>query len=108
MASKRYPKEFKDEVIKEAIETGNVSQVAKRHEIRPKTLYSWLSNSKHKAWEHTKNEAKKTAVYVPSPQEFKQLENQNEHLKKLLGEKDLEIAILRDLIKKKNPGFQTK
>jgi len=34
------------------------------------------------------------------------LEKENNQLKKILGEKDLEIAILRDLIKKKNPGFQ--
>ncbi|MEK5272084.1 hypothetical protein NSR00_15185 [Aeribacillus sp. FSL K6-8394] len=33
----------------------------------------------------------------------KELSKENDQLKKLLGEKDLEIAILRDLIKKKNP-----
>jgi len=33
----------------------------------------------------------------------KELAKENEKLKTLLGEKDLEIAILRDLIKKKNP-----
>lgn len=33
----------------------------------------------------------------------KELSKENEKLKTLLGEKDLEIAILRDLIKKKNP-----
>ena len=107
MQRKRYPKEFKEQLIQEAAETGNVAQVAKRHEISPKTLYRWISDSKHKAWGHTSSGAKKTAVYVPSPQEFKQLEKENNQLKKLLGEKDLEIAILRDLIKKKNPGFQT-
>jgi len=107
MKSKRYPKEFKDQLIQEAQEIGNVLQVAKRHEISPKTLYGWLSQSKHKAWQHTNGEAKKTAVYMPSHQEFKQLEKENDKLKKLLGEKDLEIAIMRDLIKKKNPGFQT-
>lgn len=33
----------------------------------------------------------------------KALVKENDQLKRLLGEKDLEIAILRDLIKKKNP-----
>lgn len=107
MKSKRYPKEFKDQLIKEAQETGNVQQVAKRHEVSPKTLYSWISQSKHKAWQHTNGESRKTAIYMPSHQEFKQLESENDKLKKLLGEKDLEIAIMRDLIKKKNPGFLT-
>ena len=107
MERKRYPKEYKDQLIKEALEIGNAIQVAKRHEINVKILYRWISESKHKAWQHTKSDAKKTAVYVPSHQEFKQLEKENDKLKQILGEKDLEIAILRDLIKKQNPGFQT-
>jgi transposase len=37
----------------------------------------------------------------PSSAEVKRLEEGNEQFKKLLGEKDLEIAILRDLIKKR-------
>ncbi|WP_027365977.1 transposase [Desulfotruncus alcoholivorax] len=100
MQRKRYPKEYKDQLIKEALEIGNAIQVAKRHEINVKTLYRWISESKHKAWQHTKGDAKKTTVYVPSHQEFKQLEKENDKLKQILGEKDLEIAILRDLIKK--------
>jgi hypothetical protein len=40
----------------------------------------------------TSSGAKKTAAYVSSPQEFKQLEKENNQLKKILGEKDLEIA----------------
>jgi transposase len=52
--------------------------------------------------------AKKTATYTPTAQEFKEVENQNDHLKKLLGEKDLEIAILRDLLKKTQPGCRIK
>lgn len=74
MTRKTYPKEFKEQLIKEAMEIGNVGQVAKRHEISPKALYRWISQSKHKAWQHTNGDAKKTTVYVPSHQEFKQLE----------------------------------
>lgn len=43
-----------------------------------------------------------------SPLETKKLSQENDHLKRLLGEKDLEIAILRDLVKKKNPHLLTK
>ncbi|MBG9564392.1 transposase, partial [Brevibacillus agri] len=39
---------------------------------------------------------------------FRELETENDKLKKLLGEKDLEIAILRDLVKKVNPAYRTK
>ncbi|NUN88191.1 transposase, partial [Coprococcus comes] len=47
------------------------------------------------------------AMTVPDL-DSKQLSNENDQLKKLLGEKDLEIAILRDLIKKKNPHLLKK
>ncbi|OAT79296.1 transposase [Desulfotomaculum copahuensis] len=107
MTRKRYPKEFKDQLIQEVAEIGNAVPVAKRHEVNLKTLYRWISQSRHKAWQVTSAGTKKTAVYIPSHQEFRQLESENEKLKKILGEKDLEIAILRDLVKKQPPGFQT-
>jgi len=108
MRGKRYIKEFKEMVIQEANEANDVAQVARRHELDPKTIYRWRSESKHKAWEATEPTAKKTTVYTPTAQEFKQIETENDQLKKLLGEKDLEIAILRDLIKKTQPGCRIK
>jgi len=105
---KRYPKELKDQVIREVQEVGNAVPVAKKHGINVKVIYRWLKESKHKAWANTPSDAKKIAEYLPSPKEFRQLEDENEKLKTLLGEKDLEIAIMRDLLKKRRPGFPTK
>jgi transposase-like protein len=87
---------------------GNAVPVAKKHGINVKVIYCWMKESKHKAWENTPSDAKKIAEYLPSPKEFRQLEDENEKLKTLLGEKDLEIAIMRDLLKKHRPGFPTK
>jgi len=108
MKGQRYTKEFKEMVIQEVNETNDVAQVARRHDISPKTIYRWKKEMKHKAWEVTEPSAKKTAAYMPTSQEFKQLENENGQLKKLLGEKDLEIFILRDLLKKSQPGYRIK
>ncbi|MTV51078.1 transposase [Heliobacillus mobilis] len=108
MTRKQYPKEFKEQVIQEARECGNIAQVARRHEVHVNMLYRWIQQSKHKSWQDAPEDAKKVSAYVPSPKEFVQLESENDRLKQLLGEKDLEIAILRDLIKKKNPGYLTK
>jgi len=107
MKRQRYPKNFKEQLIKEAQEVGNAISVAKRHGISEKTLYRCIQEAKHKAWEETDGNAKKVAAYVPSPQEFRQMEKEDNTLKKLLGEKDLEISILRDLTKKTRPGFLT-
>lgn len=108
MRSTRYTKEFKEMVIEEIKQGADVAQVARKHEISPKTVYNWLNRAKHKDWENTDPSAKKTSSYVPTPQEFRQLETENERLKRLLGDKDLEIAILRDLLKKTTCGYRTK
>jgi transposase-like protein len=81
MKGKRYTKEFKEMVLHEANETNDVPQVARRHELSIKTIYRW---KKHTAWKMTDPIAKKTATYTPTAQEFKEIENQNDHLKKLL------------------------
>lgn len=107
MKRQRYPKNFKEQLVKEAQEIGNALSVARRHGVGPKTLYRWIQDSKHKAWEGTDANARKVMVYVPSPQEFRQIEKENNTLKKLLGEKDLEISILRDMVKKTRPGYPT-
>ena len=41
--NKQYSDEFKERIIKECQETGNVSLVARRHEISPNTVHSWMS-----------------------------------------------------------------
>lgn len=104
----RNTKEFKEMVLQEANETNDVAQVARRHEISPKTIYCWKKQAQHKAWDATSPSATKIMTYTPTAQEFKQIENQNGQLKSLLGEKDLEIAILRDVLKKTQPGYRIK
>ena len=105
---RRYPKELKDQILRETEEVGNAVPVAKKHGIDVKVIYRWKKESKHKAWDNAPSEAKKVTEYLPSPKEFRQLEEENEKLKSLLGEKDLEIAIIRDLLKKRHPGFPTR
>ena len=108
MKRNRYSKEFKDQILKEAQEVGNSVPVAKKHGINVKLIYRWAKETEHKAWEQAPNESKKIVEYLPSPKEFRQLEEENAKLKELLGEKDLEIAIYKDLIKKRQPGFPIK
>ena len=68
MKRQRYPKNFKEQLVKEAQEVGNALSVAKRHEINAKTLYRWIQESKYKAWGETDANARKVRAYVPSPQ----------------------------------------
>jgi len=108
MQRKQYTMEFKQQVLQEVHEVGTAAQVARRHGLTPKMVYNWMERSKHHDWQTTSPEAKKVASYIASPAEFKELETENDRLKKILGDKDLEIAILRDMLKKVNPAYRTK
>ncbi len=98
--AKQYPKHFKEQVLKDVEEIGSVPQVAKRHGISDKTVYRWAEKSEHSDWQNTQGESKQTCQYIPSAKEFKELEKENILLKQLLGEKDLEILVLKDVVKK--------
>ena len=93
---KRYPEEFKRQIIKEVEETGNATLVARRQTKVPGTVTRWVRESK-------KENGLILSYNYSNNINAKSLEEENEQLKKLLGEKDLEIAILRDLLKKTNP-----
>lgn len=100
--AQRYPKEFKEQVLLEVKEIGNVAQVAKRHNVSDKSIYRWIAEAQHKDWQETPGTAKQIEAYVPSAKEFKDLESENIQLKGIVGEKELEIAILREILKKTN------
>ena len=69
MKGKTYSEEFKNQILNEVKEVGNISLVGRK---------------------------------------YGEVTQENDKLKKILGEKDLEIAILRDLLKKANPQLKIK
>lgn len=96
MTRTRHSKEFKLQVVKEATETGNKSLVARRYNLNANMVSRWCT-------EYKNGQYGDVDVAVLPDLDAKEMSKENEKLKILLGEKDLEIAILRDLIKKKNP-----
>lgn len=98
MQRRKYSVEYKYQVVKEAMEVGNGSLVARKYEISADLVNRWVR-------EHKKARNPFSAL-TPINLDPKRLENENEKLKKLLGEKELEIEILRDLLKKNNPQYK--
>ncbi|MGG1690901.1 transposase [Heyndrickxia ginsengihumi] len=92
----KHSNDFKLQVIKEAQETGKITLVARRYELNPNMVSRWIR-------EYKEGKFGDADVAVLPDLDSKELSKENEKLKILLGEKDLEIAILRDLITKKNP-----
>ena len=100
--NQKYTNEFKEMIIKECQETGNVALVARRHEMSPNTIHTWLSklkkNGSVKALPKAKEDRQKALE-----KRLKEVSTENNRLKHLLADKELELAILRELRDLKNP-----
>lgn len=75
-----YSKEFRAKIAKEAIESQNAKATAEKYELKPTTVYSWVKSFKGKD-------------LVESTKTLSQMQKE-------LNEKDLEIKILKELLKK--------
>ncbi len=80
---KQYSSEFKNQLIKEAGETGNVCMVARKHGVSAPTIYSWIRQSKR-------------------PLEGDGTRARLKELEKRLESSQLENEILKELLKKTN------
>ena len=102
MEKQQYSDEFKQRIIKECQETGNAALVARRHDISSSTVHTWLSrvrkNGSVKPLPKARNERQKALE-----KRLKEVSKENDQLKHLLADKELELAILRDLRDLKNP-----
>jgi len=97
MQRKKYSQEYKDQVIKEVLETENATTVARRYGLNPAMVSRWVRETKQKVQVLSN-------APINNPEdilEAKKMVTENEQLKKLLGEKELENQILRDLLKKR-------
>ncbi|MBM7586114.1 transposase-like protein [Bacillus pakistanensis] len=98
MKRKRHNKEFKIQVSLEAIDEGNAASVARRYDLSSTMVNRWVNE--YKLGKYGMDEG--TTI------SYKNLSLENEKLKQLLGEKDLEMAILLDLIKNESPHLLKK
>ena len=108
MKGKTYSEEFKNQILQEVKEVGNVSLVGRKHGISTSTIFTWISKSMIKDKIIVKPGRKALIEGMNNENEINEVTQENDKLKKILGEKDLEIAILRDLLKKANPQLKIK
>jgi transposase-like protein len=102
MKKKHYDQEFKEQIIRECQEVGNAALVARRHGLSKNTVHSWLQASRRNG----------SIVPLPKNKEQRLIEvekrletlgRENERLKRIVAEKELELAILRELRDMVNP-----
>lgn len=108
MERKRYDLDFKKMVVAKGEEIGNMTAVARQHDLDPKMVLRWARQLKRKDLEQLDGAALKCAAFIPSAADYAALEKEHEKLKKLYAEQALEREILRDLLKKTNPHLRIK
>ena len=79
MTRNKHSREFKRQVVKEAIETGNKAAVARRYEIAAHMLHRWVK-------EFEEGKFGEISLDVVSGLDSKVQAQENDQLKKLLGE----------------------
>jgi len=102
MAKRKYSNETKEQIVKECREIGNTALVARRHNISKHTVYSWVKKAKETGSVKSlpKDEKKKMKEIK---NRLKKMSGENDQLKKIVAEKELELAILRELKDEVNP-----
>jgi transposase-like protein len=100
--------ELRIEVVEEALDRGNVALTARKHGISPYSLYKWVKIYRDEV-EMTMAKKKNVEQQINArPETESEWKDKYEQATKLLGEKEMEIALLRDLVKKKYPHIQFK
>lgn len=97
---KYYPPELKKRIVDEAASEGNVAAVARRYGINRSTLLNWRTSDQHGTL-GSGNSPISTA-------EVERMAGEISTLKRMLGERELENEILRDLVKKTAQRSQTR
>jgi hypothetical protein len=108
LKKKQYDLDFKKMVVSKGKEIGNMTTVARQHELDPKMVLRWARELKRKDLDQLDGTSVKQAKFVPKAEDYAQLEKENEKLKKLYAEQALERDILKDLLKKTNPHLRIK
>ena len=79
----KFSPEFRDQVLKEIEEVGNITLVCKKHSLRRTTVHGWLHRNKNK-------------VKIAE-------QKINRELQRKIKDQELEIAVLKSLLKKTYP-----
>jgi putative transposase len=101
MKKRKWTSEEKLQIIQEAEENG-VTATLRKYGIYHTTYYQWKEKYDINGIDGLKQSYKRES------QELKQLQKENLALKKLLADKELELAIKSDLLKKTLQRKQTK
>lgn len=89
--------DVKKKYVRMALETGNRASIARKAGISRETFQKWMKEYEDEVRDQMEDES--TTVLSDNPTE-NELREKYEQAMKLLGEKELEVAMLKNIIKK--------
>jgi len=99
---KEYTLEFKEQVLKECQEIENVAVVARRHNMSPNTIHTWLRKVKETG--STKALPSNETLRIKELEKrIKNFSTENDRLKRIVAEKELQITIMEEVRDSENP-----
>lgn len=97
----RCPEQAKKEYVAEVLAGGyRTAEAARRYGMSPKTLSDWVRQYRDEVGELVKQKRAEQEQLKQDAERLKELEKKYNEAMKLIGEKELEISILRELVKK--------
>ncbi|MEI3615044.1 helix-turn-helix domain-containing protein [Pseudogracilibacillus sp. SO30301A] len=91
--------DLKKKYVRMALETNKYATTAKAAGVHPDTLRKWMKEYETEVQDQMELEGANITPVEPTEKEYK---NKYELAMKLLGEKELEVAVLKDVLKKSN------
>lgn len=91
--------DLKKKYVRMALETNKYATTAKAAGVDRKTLWRWMKQYETEVLDQMEREGIDLTPNEPTEKEYKK---KYELAMKLLGERELEVAVLRDALKKKN------
>ncbi|WP_213656843.1 transposase, partial [Paenibacillus vini] len=94
--------EIKIQIVKEALSGIKVGVLARMYDLHPETIRLWVKEYRDSI---PTEEIPATDEHLQELRRLQDVEQRYEKAVKVLGEKELEIEILRELLKKQNPAY---
>lgn len=102
----RCPIEKKKELVAEVLAGYRTEAVAKKYGLSAETLRRWMRQYRDEVGDIMARKRKTEEQLLQDSERLKELEKKYEEALKLLGEKDVQIKILEELVKKNHPEWK--
>jgi len=99
---KRLKEETRLKIVKEALAGVKVGVLARMYDIHPETIRSWVREHRDSI---PPEDIPAADEHLQEIQRLQEVEQRYDRAVKALGEKELEIEILRELLKKTTPAY---